>query len=74
MALADKTGLGAILARVEALAAEQHEAVRVVKAARRNQGFEHARTELAVGDQELKRAQEEWQRISAEVNRAYNER
>jgi hypothetical protein len=77
--LADKTGLEAILARVELLEDQQREAGRILREAReirmrRNTDFEQAQRNFAAAEPALKQAQEEWQRISAQVNQAYNER
>jgi hypothetical protein len=77
--LADKTGLEAILERVERLAKEQTEATTILSQARditlrSNLAVERAQTELAVATQRLQEAAGQWQRLSEEVTRASSER
>ncbi len=77
--LADKSGLGSILERIEALANEQHETHRLLVAAReirmqRFQESEQAKIGLAVVRERLAEAVKEWQRMTMEVEKARNER
>jgi ribosome recycling factor len=77
--LVDKSGLESVLERIEKLAAEQREAVHLVASAREirvqcNRQLEAAQREMAVAEQNLKKVQEQWQRVSDEAIKARNER
>jgi hypothetical protein len=74
----DKSGLGSVLEQIEVLAREQHATHRVLGESReiRMQAYreqEQAKTNLAVAQSRLTEAVKEWQRMSAEVEKARNE-
>ena len=77
--LADKAGLGSILNRIELLAREQLETHRHLQTSRDirmncHRQWDQAQTNLAVAEKALEEAVKEWRRMSAELEKARDEK